>query len=215
MESARSEGQLPSIQSHSPPLGADSSLGLHVSSTQKHGHDASCPDHWYFYTVSLFRQFFPNQSLDAQILHLSLSNGGFSWIPNLTDVDHSLILPVFMALTNLAIIQIQVMSKVGASSWLSNAMMNVLRVVCLVMVPVAACAPAVRLVLVWIIPLIIYQVLFYNTGRCALLDGIVGLRTGPEFSPTLAKLQEIFPDTRDTQWEASALSAHHQPNKSS
>ena len=29
-------------------MGPDSSLGVHVSSTQKHGHDASCPDHWYF-----------------------------------------------------------------------------------------------------------------------------------------------------------------------
>jgi inner membrane protein COX18 len=148
VESTYSEGQLPSIQSHSPTLGSDSSLGLHVSSTQKHGHDASCTDHWYFYTVSPFKQFFPNQILDAQILYLSLSTGGFGWIPNLTEVDHSLILPVFMALTNLAIIQIQVMSKVGPSSRLSNAMMNVLRVFCLVMVPVAAFAPAVRLILV-------------------------------------------------------------------
>ncbi|XP_046635686.1 cytochrome c oxidase assembly protein COX18, mitochondrial-like [Daphnia pulicaria] len=124
VESARSEGQLPSIQSLSPPPLPDSSLGLHVSSTQKHGHDASCPDH----------------CSDSPLVseHWWI----WFWIPNLTEVDHSLILPVFMALTNLAIIQIQVMSKVGPSSRLSNAMMNVLRVFCLVMVPVAAYAPA-------------------------------------------------------------------------
>ncbi len=80
---------------------------------------------------------------------MSLSTGGFGFRPpNLIEVDHSLILPVFMALTNLAIIQIQVMSKVGPSTRLSNAMMNVLRVVCLVMVPVAAYTPAVCFILV-------------------------------------------------------------------
>ncbi len=61
VESARSEGQLPPIQSLSPPPLPDSSLGLHVSSTQKHAHDASCSDHWYVYTVSPFKQFFLTQ----------------------------------------------------------------------------------------------------------------------------------------------------------
>ncbi|XP_046651204.1 cytochrome c oxidase assembly protein COX18, mitochondrial-like [Daphnia pulicaria] len=99
---------------------------------------------WVCMSVALrnMAMMLPVQTIDAQILYLSLSTGGFGWIPNLTEVDHSLILPVFMALTNLAIIQIQVMSKVGPSSRLSNAMMNVLRVFCLVMVPVAAYAPA-------------------------------------------------------------------------
>ena len=40
------------------------------------------------------------------MLFLALSSDGFGWIPNLTDVDHSLILPVFMALSNLAIIEV-------------------------------------------------------------------------------------------------------------
>lgn len=77
------------------------------------------------------------------MLYLSLSSGGFGWIPNLTDVDHSLILPVSMALTNLAIIQLQVMNKVGVTSRLANGIMNALRVLCLVMIPIAAYAPAV------------------------------------------------------------------------
>ena len=41
------------------------------------------------------------------MLYVSLSNGGFGWIPNLTDVDHSLILPVSIAFANLAIIQVR------------------------------------------------------------------------------------------------------------
>lgn len=50
-----------------------------------------------------------------------------------------------MALANLAIIQLQVMSKVGPTSRLANTIMNVLRVLCVVMVPIAAYAPAVSL----------------------------------------------------------------------
>ena len=78
------------------------------------------------------------------MLYLALSTGGFGWIPNLTDVDHSLILPVSMAMTNLAIIQLQVMNKVGITSRLANGIMNTLRVLCVVMIPIAAYAPAVR-----------------------------------------------------------------------
>ena len=40
------------------------------------------------------------------MLYVGLTNGGFGWIPNLTDVDHSFILPVSMAFANLAIIQV-------------------------------------------------------------------------------------------------------------
>lgn len=46
------------------------------------------------------------ESPEAFMVYVSLSNGGFGWIPNLTDVDHALILPVSMALANLAIIQV-------------------------------------------------------------------------------------------------------------
>ncbi len=40
------------------------------------------------------------------MLYVGLTNGGFGWIPNLTDVDHSFILPISMAFANLAIIQV-------------------------------------------------------------------------------------------------------------
>jgi hypothetical protein len=142
---------------------------------------------------------------------LALSTGGIGWIPNLTEVDHSLILPVFMALFNLTIIQIQVMSQVGASSRVSDAIMNILRVLCIVMVPIAAYAPAVTYYIHMIDDLSFINS-FILTGCCALLDSIIILRTGPEYSPTFAKLQKIFPDTSDTSRETPTLSTHHQSN---
>ncbi|XP_032785825.2 cytochrome c oxidase assembly protein COX18, mitochondrial [Daphnia magna] len=99
---------------------------------------------WVCMSVALrnMAMMLPVQTVDAQLIYLSLSSGGFGWIPNLTDVDHSLILPVSMSLANLAIIQLQVMNKVGATSRLANTIMNVLRVLCVVMIPIAAYAPA-------------------------------------------------------------------------
>lgn len=38
---------------------------------------------------------------------MELSTGGVAWIPNLTDVDHSLILPVLMGVTNLVITEVR------------------------------------------------------------------------------------------------------------
>jgi len=79
---------------------------------------------------------------DAQLLHLSLSLEGFGWIPNLTAVDHSYILPVFMVLSNLAIIQLQVLTRVTPASRFGRGVTNTLRGLCLVMLPIASYAPA-------------------------------------------------------------------------
>lgn len=51
-------------------------------------------------------------SLQAQITASELLVGGFGWIPNLTEVDHSLILPVTLGLLNLSIIEVRSFDKV-------------------------------------------------------------------------------------------------------
>lgn len=48
----------------------------------------------------------PNQDMAAQVTFTELSVGGFGFIPNLTVVDSSLILPVSLGLINLAIIEV-------------------------------------------------------------------------------------------------------------
>lgn len=45
-------------------------------------------------------------SITAQVAATEMMVGGFGWIPNLTEVDHSFILPVTLCLLNLSIIEV-------------------------------------------------------------------------------------------------------------
>ncbi|CAH2262843.1 jg9217 [Pararge aegeria aegeria] len=78
----------------------------------------------------------------ALVTLMELQVGGFGWIPNLTEPDHSLILPVMFGLTNLAIIEIQRMSKLREPSRMYNIFTNGFRVFSIVMIPVAASVPS-------------------------------------------------------------------------
>lgn len=84
------------------------------------------------------------QSGDAAALvtFMEMSAGGIGWIPNLTEPDHSWILPVAFGLTNLSIIEIQRMSKLRKPSKMYNVFTNVFRVFSIVMIPVAASVPS-------------------------------------------------------------------------
>jgi len=99
---------------------------------------------WVCMSVSLrnMMMMMPYPTTDAQLLHLSMSLGGFGWIPNLTVVDQSFILPVVMVVSNLAIIQLQVLTRVTPASRFGQGVTNVLRGLCLVMLPIASFAPA-------------------------------------------------------------------------
>uniref|UniRef100_A0A8D8F762 Mitochondrial inner membrane protein COX18 n=1 Tax=Culex pipiens TaxID=7175 RepID=A0A8D8F762_CULPI len=81
-------------------------------------------------------------SIEAQITFTELTLGGFGWIPNLTEVDHSLILPVAMGVINLAIIEIQNAARTRESSKLQRIFTNVFRGLSVLMVPVAATVPS-------------------------------------------------------------------------
>lgn len=78
----------------------------------------------------------------AMVTFMELSAGGIGWIPNLTEPDHSWILPVAFGLTNLSIIEIQRLSKLRQPSKLYNTFTNVFRVFSIVMIPVAASVPS-------------------------------------------------------------------------
>lgn len=49
----------------------------------------------------------PSQDLRAQLIYTQLEMDGFSWIPNLTIPDASLILPVMLTVINLSIIEVR------------------------------------------------------------------------------------------------------------
>lgn len=78
----------------------------------------------------------------ALVTFMELSAGGIGWIPNLTEPDHSWILPVAFGLTNLSIIEIQRLSKLRNPSKLYNLFTNVFRVFTIIMIPVAANVPS-------------------------------------------------------------------------
>lgn len=45
-------------------------------------------------------------TLQAQIIYTEMTIGGFGWIPNLTEVDSSYILPFTLGVINLSIIEV-------------------------------------------------------------------------------------------------------------
>ncbi|KFB47041.1 AGAP005624-PA-like protein [Anopheles sinensis] len=88
-------------------------------------------------------------AIEAQIAYTELTMGGFGWIPNLTELDHSLILPVALGVINLTIIEIQAASRTKLPSKLQTIFTNLFRVLSVVMVPIAASVPSC-LCLYWV-----------------------------------------------------------------
>ncbi|KAJ8927885.1 hypothetical protein NQ314_019629 [Rhamnusium bicolor] len=90
----------------------------------------------------------PTQDLDAKLTFTELTVGGFGFIPNLTIVDSSLILPMALGIINLTIIELQTLSKVNAPTKFQKYMTNLFRGLSIFMVPIAASVPSC-LVLYW------------------------------------------------------------------
>ncbi|XP_069970641.1 cytochrome c oxidase assembly protein COX18, mitochondrial [Penaeus vannamei] len=91
----------------------------------------------------------PHQDAAAQVLFLEMSTGGFGWIPNLTEVDHSLILPMAMGLLNLAITEINVLNRLQEGSKLQKFATNLFRSVSIIIIPIAATVPSC-VILYWV-----------------------------------------------------------------
>ncbi|TMW51200.1 hypothetical protein DOY81_003736 [Sarcophaga bullata] len=88
-------------------------------------------------------------TIQAQIVATELTIGGFGWIPNLTQVDSSYILPVTLGVINLAIIEMQSMLRTRPSTRFQNIVTNVFRGLSLFMVPVACSVPS-ALTVYWV-----------------------------------------------------------------
>jgi len=100
---------------------------------------------WIFQSVALRNLVYmlPDpMSIEAQIVTTEMTIGGFGWIPNLTVVDNSYILPVTLGLINLAIIEVQAMSRTRPPTRLQSIANNVFRGLSVVMVPVACTVPS-------------------------------------------------------------------------
>ncbi|XP_017071837.1 cytochrome c oxidase assembly protein COX18, mitochondrial [Drosophila eugracilis] len=100
---------------------------------------------WIFQSVALRNLVYmlPDpMSIQAQIVTTEMTIGGFGWIPNLTVVDNSYILPVTLGLINLAIIEVQSMSRTRPATRFQSIANNVFRGLSVVMVPVACTVPS-------------------------------------------------------------------------
>ncbi|KAH8327872.1 hypothetical protein KR067_001187 [Drosophila pandora] len=100
---------------------------------------------WIFQSVALRNLVYmlPDpMTIQAQIVATELTIGGFGWIPNLTVVDSSYILPVTLGIINLAIIEVQSMTRTRPPTRLQNIANNVFRGLSVVMVPVACTVPS-------------------------------------------------------------------------
>lgn len=85
----------------------------------------------------------PTPTVEAQIAFTELCVGGFGWIPNLIEVDNSYILPVFLGLINLGIIEIQNMVRTRPSTKLHKYATNFFRGFSILMIPIATQVPSV------------------------------------------------------------------------
>ncbi|XP_017462416.1 PREDICTED: mitochondrial inner membrane protein COX18-like [Rhagoletis zephyria] len=81
-------------------------------------------------------------TLQAQIIYTEMTIGGFGWIPNLTEVDSSYILPVSLALINLGIIELQTVLRTRPTTRLQKYATNVFRLLTIALVPVACSVPS-------------------------------------------------------------------------
>lgn len=105
---------------------------------------------WVFISIALrnLTYMLPKQTIEAQITFNQLSLEGFLWMPNLTDFDHSLILPIALGIFNLALTEIHVMLRTNPQSKLQKYITNFFRGLSILMIPVSACVPS-ALCLYW------------------------------------------------------------------
>lgn len=86
----------------------------------------------------------PNpDDITAQVAYTELTVGGFLWIPNLTQVDASFILPVALGVINLTIIECQTRMRTRMPGKWQKITTNLFRGLSVLMVPIACTVPAV------------------------------------------------------------------------
>lgn len=87
----------------------------------------------------------PNpDNFTAQIAYTELTVGGFLWVPNLTQVDASFILPIAFGIMNLTIIECQTRMRTRPPGKWQKISTNLFRGLVVLMVPVACTVPSVR-----------------------------------------------------------------------
>lgn len=101
---------------------------------------------WIIQSVSIrnLLSLLPNpDEITAQIAYTELTVGGFLWVPNLTQVDASFILPIALGVVNLSIIECQTRMRTRVPGKFQKITTNLFRGLSVLMVPVACTVPSV------------------------------------------------------------------------
>nr|XP_033789171.1 cytochrome c oxidase assembly protein COX18, mitochondrial [Geotrypetes seraphini] len=85
---------------------------------------------------------------DVSAVHMQMATGGLLWFPDLTLPDSTWILPIFLGLLNLLIVEIFAVRKVKLSRF-QKYVTNGIRVISVLMIPIAATVPS-SMALYWV-----------------------------------------------------------------
>ncbi|XP_046402056.1 cytochrome c oxidase assembly protein COX18, mitochondrial isoform X1 [Ischnura elegans] len=148
---------------------------------------------WIFLSISLRNMAYmlPHRDSAAELIFLQLSQGGCLWFPNLIDVDHTLILPVTLGLLNLAIVELQTITRLKEPTKFQRNLTNLIRLLSIAMVPIASSVPTC-MSLYWV-----------SSSACGLIQNLLVL------SPRIKNLVGIpkvipLPSVKDSASESSS-----------
>ncbi|XP_076629012.1 cytochrome c oxidase assembly protein COX18, mitochondrial isoform X2 [Colletes latitarsis] len=84
----------------------------------------------------------PNRDEVAYQDYLEFTNGGFGWMENLTEMDHSFMLPIIFGLTGFTLIEIQNMLYRENNTKFRRIFTNFIRILTVCLVPIMAYVPS-------------------------------------------------------------------------
>ncbi|XP_049584695.1 cytochrome c oxidase assembly protein COX18, mitochondrial isoform X6 [Syngnathus scovelli] len=114
------------------------------------------------------------------LLHTSLATGGTLWFPDLTSPDSTWLLPLALGLTNLFIVELFSLQRSNVSS-VHKAVTNAMRMLSLLMIPIAAGVPSAMALYWWYSSLVGFS---HNLLlRAPALRQILKLPTRPSDTP--------------------------------
>uniref|UniRef100_A0A0K8SM43 Membrane insertase YidC/Oxa/ALB C-terminal domain-containing protein n=1 Tax=Lygus hesperus TaxID=30085 RepID=A0A0K8SM43_LYGHE len=105
---------------------------------------------WIFFSAALrnLAYMLPVQDVGSQLAYLQLTVGGLLWIPNLTIPDSTWLLPVILGLTNLMIVEMQVVRRFSEPTRFQRYVTNFFRIFSIALIPISSSVPSV-LCLYW------------------------------------------------------------------
>ncbi|KAK9881472.1 hypothetical protein WA026_016356 [Henosepilachna vigintioctopunctata] len=103
---------------------------------------------WVSLSVSIRNLIYMQPKMDetAKMIFLQLSTEGVGWIPNLTAMDSTLVLPIAFGIINLGLIELMTLSKVTVPTKFQRITTNLFRGFTIILIPICISLPSGLLV---------------------------------------------------------------------